>query len=299
VTDPSSPATQGDRPADGTSPHETTFEGTHSAPPPQLLAEVLALAVELAGAAAAVLASGRVDGNDAWATGTKSSPTDPVTDVDRASERLVVEGIRRARPHDAILGEEGSSRTGTSGLRWVVDPLDGTTNYVYGLPAYAVSIGVELAGRPIVGVVIDVARSETFTATIGGGAWLGPERLACRATVELGLALVGTGFSYDAGRRAHQGAVVAGLLPEVRDIRRVGAAAIDLCWVACGRLDAYYERGLQPWDLAAGALIAAEAGAEVTDLGGGAPSSELTLAANPTLATALRGRLLALGAGTA
>jgi myo-inositol-1(or 4)-monophosphatase len=263
------------------------------------VAEVRQLAGELADAATTLLADGGRDGDTSRGTGTKSSPTDHVTDVDRASERLIVEGIMRARPDDGILGEEGSARTGTSGWRWVIDPLDGTTNFVYGLPAYAVSIGVELDGRAMVGVVVDAARSETFTAVLGGGAWLGEERLSCRTTETLSLALVGTGFSYDAERRARQGTIVAGLLPEVRDIRRVGAAAIDLCWVACGRLDAFYERGLQPWDLAAGALIAAEAGAAVSDLDGGPPSGELTLAANPVLATQLRARLRALGAGTA
>jgi myo-inositol-1(or 4)-monophosphatase len=265
-------------------------------PEPELVATLLALAVELGEAAAALLAAGRGAEAAGWVTGTKSSPTDHVTEVDRASEQLIVEGIRRGRPDDGILGEEGAAREGTSGVRWIIDPLDGTTNFVYDLPAYAVSIGVEHEGRTVVGVVVDAARRETFTATVGGGAWLGTTQLRCGTGPDLGLALVGTGFSYDAERRRHQGAVVAALLPEIRDLRRVGAAAIDLCWVACGRLDAFYERGLQPWDLAAGALIAAEAGAEVSDLAAGPPSGVFTLAAAPPLGARLRTRLRELGA---
>jgi myo-inositol-1(or 4)-monophosphatase len=181
-------------------------------------------------------------------------------------------------------------------VRWVVDPLDGTTNFLYGLPAFAVSIGVEVGGRTRVGVVVDAARGETFAAVAGAGARLDGRPLACRAADDLGLALVGTGFAYDADRRARQGAVAAGLLPHVRDLRRVGAAAIDLCWVACGRLDAYYERGLQPWDLAAGALIAAEAGATVGDLAGGEASGRFALAAAPGIAEPLRAVLRTLRA---
>jgi myo-inositol-1(or 4)-monophosphatase len=266
---------------------------------PDLARDLVQLAVELAEAAAELLIAGRDPAHPDWTTGTKSSPTDHVTEIDQASERLIVEGIRRARPDDAILGEEGTEHSGTSGLRWVIDPLDGTTNFVYGLPAYAVSIAVEQDGRAIAGVVVDAARSETFTATLGGGAWLGSQPISCRSTDDLSLALVGTGFSYDAGRRGRQGAVVASLLPMVRDIRRVGAAAIDLCWVACGRLDAFYERGLQPWDHAAGALIVAEAGAEATDLEGRPPSAAFALAASPGLARQLRPVLRQLGAADA
>ncbi|MGD9798093.1 MAG: inositol monophosphatase family protein [Acidimicrobiia bacterium] len=261
-------------------------------------ASLLGLAVELAEAAAELLVAGAGGGSSGWATTAKSSPTDHVTEIDRAAERLIVEGILRARPHDEILGEETGGRAGTSGVRWVIDPLDGTTNFVYGLPAYAVSVAVERGGRAVAGVVVDAARGETFTATAGGGAWSAGRRLACRAGDDLGLALVGTGFSYDAERRRRQGAVVAELVPLVRDLRRVGAAALDLCWVACGRLDAFYERGLQPWDLAAGGLIATEAGAEVSDGAGGPASGELTVAANPALAARLRPLLAELGAAT-
>jgi len=152
-------------------------------------------------------------------------------------------------------------------------PLDGTTNFLYGLPAFAVSIAVEVDGVVEVGVVTDAARYETFTAVRGHGAKRNGNRLQCSTTTELADALVGTGFSYDTTRRARQGAVLAQVVPLVRDIRRVGAAAIDLCWVAAGRLDAFYEKGLAPWDLAAGSLVASEAGARTGDLGGGPASA--------------------------
>ncbi|MCU1485794.1 MAG: inositol monophosphatase [Actinomycetia bacterium] len=258
--------------------------------------ELLALATSLATDAAQLLRDGLDHVHD---VDTKSSLTDMVTASDRASERLIVDGIRRARPDDAILGEEGTADAGTSGVRWVLDPLDGTTNFLYGLPAFAVSIAVEVDGVTEVGVVVDAARGETFTAVRGGGAHLDGRPLRCTATDRLATALVGTGFSYDAERRARQGAVVAQVLPLVRDIRRVGAAAIDLCWVAAGRLDAFYEKGLAPWDLGAGSLVAAEAGALVGDLDGGPPSGAFTLAAAPDLFEPLRALLAAHGAGSA
>lgn len=230
---------------------------------------------------------------------TKTTLTDMVTATDRASERLIVDGIRAVRPHDAILGEEGTADQGTTGVRWIIDPLDGTTNFLYCLPAFAVSIGVEIDGVTEVGVVVDAARDETFTAVRGGGAHASGRPIRCRDATELATALVGTGFAYDAGRRARQGAALAEILPVVRDIRRLGAAAIDLCWVASGRLDAFYERGLAPWDLAAGALVAHEAGATVGDLDGGPPSGAFTLAAAPTIFEPLRSLLLTTGAGTA
>ena len=242
--------------------------------------ELLALATTIAEDAAALLREG-VD--HVHEVDTKTTLTDMVTATDRASERLIVEAIRAARPGDGILGEEGTADPGTTGVRWVVDPLDGTTNFLYGLPAFAVSIAVEVDGEPRVGVVVDAMRRETFRAVLGGGARLGDRVLQCSGRDHLALALVGTGFGYDAGQRARQGGVAAAVLPHVRDLRRVGAAAIDLCWVAAGRLDAYYEQGLQPWDLAAGTLIAREAGALVTDLDGGAPSGAFAVAAGPAL----------------
>jgi len=242
--------------------------------------ELLALARPLAADAAALL---REATGHAYAVDTKSSETDMVTAADRASERLIVDGIRVARPDDAILGEEGTTDQGTTGVRWIIDPLDGTTNFLYGIPAFAVSIAAEVDGRVVAGVVVDVERDECFTAALGQGAQLDGAPLRCSQLTDLGTALVATGFGYDPLRRAEQGAVVAALLPRVRDIRRMGAAALDLCWVAAGRFDAYFERGIQPWDRAAGALVAAEAGARVlvTDHG-------LTLACAPGLFDPLR-----------
>ena len=230
---------------------------------------------------------------------TKSSPTDMVTEVDRASERLIVEGLRDARPGDGVLAEEGTDAEGSTGVRWVVDPLDGTTNYLYGLPAFSVSIAAEVEGRTLVGVVHDPSRGETFTARRGQGARLGARALRCSAPPDLGDALVGTGFSYERERRERQAEVLRTVLPRVRDIRRGGSAALDLCWVGAGRLDAFYEKGLAPWDGAAGALIASEAGATTGDLDGGPASGAFTLAAPEGLFEPLRRLLAEAGAGTA
>ncbi len=227
---------------------------------------------------------------------TKSTGTDMVTEMDRASEALIVDRLLGLRPHDGILGEEGTQRAGTSGVRWVIDPLDGTTNYLYGLPGFNVSIAAEVDGRASVGVVLDVVRSELFSAVLGGGAARDGEPIRCSGVVDLALALLGTGFSYEPEQRRRQAGVLVGVLPLVRDIRRQGAAALDLCWVACGRLDGYYEHGLAPWDLAAGALVAAEAGAVVTDLEGGPAVAGAVVAAAPGIAPALRDLLRTAGA---
>ena len=227
---------------------------------------------------------------------TKGSATDMVSALDRSSEQLIVSAILAERPDDGVLGEEGSERTGTSGLRWVIDPLDGTTNYLYEHPGWNVSIAAEDTTGVVAGVVVDGVQGEVFTATRGGGAYRDGVRLTCAPGPALATALVGTGFGYDPVRRRAQGAVVAELLPCVRDIRRMGAAAIDLCSVACGRLDAYFERGLSWWDLAAGGLIAAEAGAVVTSLDGGPMTAGSVVAAGPALATPLRDLLCSLGA---
>ena len=231
--------------------------------------------------------------------GSKSTLTDMVTSMDRASEQHIVDGIRAARPDDAIVGEEGTDDVGTSGVRWIIDPLDGTTNYLYALPAYAVSIAVEVDGEVVAGVVADPSHRETFAAVAGGGATCNGKPIACGDETMLAHALIGTGFSYDADRRARQGAVVGHLLPRARDVRRIGAAALDLCWVACGRLDAFYEKGLQPWDLAAGTLIAREAGADVGDLHGGPASTAFTLASTPGVFAELRSVLRDAGAENA
>lgn len=210
---------------------------------------------------------------------TKSTPTDAVTEVDRASERLIVARITAARPRDAILGEEGTSRPGSTGVRWIVDPLDGTVNYLYGIGVYAVSIGVEVDGIRTAAAVFDVACDRVYDAARGAGARCDGARLACTGLTDLSLALIGTGFAYATEARARQAQIAATVLPQVRDIRRAGSAALDLCAVAAGHLDGYYERGIQPWDRAAGLLIAEEAGARtvVMDTADG----ELTVAAAP------------------
>ena len=227
---------------------------------------------------------------------TKSSPTDVVTAADQAVEQLLVTAIRAARPDDGLLGEEGADDPGTSGLRWVVDPIDGTVNYLYGIPQWAVSIGIEDVDGAIVGVVFDPAKDELWQAVRGGGSTLNGKPLRCSSVPTLGQALVATGFGYDERRRAAQAVALQDVLPIVRDIRRAGAGSLDLCSVAAGRVDAYYEQGLSPWDLSAGALIAREAGARVEGLKGQPPSYDLVLAAGPDVFDALHDVLAAAGA---
>jgi myo-inositol-1(or 4)-monophosphatase len=257
---------------------------------------LLDIAVAAAAEAGRLLASWRGDERPEVVQ-TKSSPTDIVTEMDRRSEALITSRIRARRPGDTVLGEEGgqtaggpdgSGRDGPPGrVRWIVDPLDGTVNYLYGLHDWAVSIAAEVDGIVVAGVVEVPRHGETFTAVTGQGAWLhrGDAEVAlhCSAGVPLGQALVGTGFGYDAGRRRVQGEVLAALLPYVRDIRRGGSASVDLCSVAAGRLDAFYERGLNYWDFAAGGLIAREAGATVGGLAGRPESTSMALAAGPGL----------------
>lgn len=253
--------------------------------------ELLELAVRLAAEAGRILVEERP--RDLGVADTKSSPTDIVTVMDQRSEKLIVEGILAERPDDGILGEEGSSREGTSGVRWVIDPIDGTVNYLYEIPLWAVSIGVEVDGETVAGVVEIPMLRETFTALRGDGAFRNGEPIRASSAVSgggpvsLDRALVATGFGYAAQRRAVQGAIVADLLPRVRDVRRGGSAAIDLCSVACGRVDGYFERGTKPWDLSAGTLIAQEAGAKVGGLDGAAASDEMTVAAAEGLFEAL------------
>lgn len=192
---------------------------------------------------------------------TKTSATDPVSEADHASERLIGEGLLEARPDDGMLGEEDAgNRRGTTGLRWVVDPLDGTVNFLYGIPAWCVSIACEDDEGGVVGVVHDPHRDETFAAHRGGGTTVNGRTVEVRDPDDLTMALIATGFSYGPEVRAVQGRWVADLLPQVRDVRRVGAAALDLAWVAAGRFDGFYEIGLQPWDRAAGQVLVAEAG---------------------------------------
>ena len=191
-----------------------------------------------------------------------------VSDADRDAETSIRELLAVERPDDGMLGEEGSNTDARSGRRWVVDPLDGTTNYLYRFPAWAVSIALEDAEGAAVGVVHDPLRGETFTAIRGAGARCDGEAISVSGAASLPASLIGTGFGYDTERRAEQARVLLDVLPAVRDVRRAGAAALDLCMVACGRLDGYYERGLHAWDWAAGSLIAREAGATVRPLAG-------------------------------
>ncbi|GHE70266.1 inositol monophosphatase [Streptomyces longispororuber] len=218
---------------------------------------------------------------------TKSSPADLVTDHDRRSEECVVELLRTYRPDDGILGEEGGERPGRSGVRWVVDPLDGTANFVAGYPAFAVSLAAERAGVVTVGVVHDPCRGETFAAIRGRGATCDGRALAASRVDRLAQALISTGFSSDAEVRDRQAACAARVVRRVRDLRSSGSAALDLCWVAAGRLDGYYEADLRPWDRAAGVLIAQEAGAWVGGAAG-PPDDALTLACAPAVAEELR-----------
>lgn len=250
-------------------------------------AELRDLAVEVVTSAGALLTQRRADDLE---FDTKSSPTDLVTVMDHAAERLVIEALRVARPDDPILAEESGARPGTGPVRWIVDPLDGTVNYAYGIPAYGVSIGAEVGGAVIAGAVFSAVAGGVYEAVAGGGARFDGRPLHCSDADDLALSLVGTGFGYRAKDRAVQGEVVSRLLPQVRDIRRIGSAALDLCAVAGGRLDAFYEAGLNPWDRAAGMLIASESGARtgtVTTRAG-----EVTVAAAPKVFDALVGLLI-------
>jgi myo-inositol-1(or 4)-monophosphatase len=230
--------------------------------------DLLAIAREAAYAAAAELTSrfGRL----ARDVHTKSTPTDPASEADLEAEAAVRRVLAERRPQDAILGEEEGA-TGEGDLRWLVDPLDGTVNFLFGIPAYAVSVACEDASGALAGVVLDPVRDECFAATRSGEATLNGQMIRGSSRSELGTAMVATGFGYDAAVRARQAEVVARVLPRARDIRRFGAAALDLAWCACGRWDAYYERGVKPWDVAAGALICQRAGLSVRRL---APTGE-------------------------
>ncbi|BBX59828.1 inositol-1-monophosphatase [Mycobacterium shottsii] len=235
----------------------------------------------------------------------KSTPTDPVTVVDTDAERLLRSRLAQLRPGDPIVGEEGggpadSAPAPDDAVTWVLDPIDGTVNFVYGIPAYAVSIGAQVGGVSVAGAVADVVGRSVYSAALRQGAHVtdeqGTRELRCTAVEDLSMALLGTGFGYSAGRRATQAALLARMLPMVRDVRRIGSAALDLCMVAAGRLDAYYEHGLQLWDRAAGALIAAEAGARVVLPASDVVGAGLVVAAAPGVADELVGVLKRLNA---
>ncbi|CAB5240157.1 unannotated protein [freshwater metagenome] len=239
--------------------------------------ELLALAIRVGGEAADLLSQRP----EILELSTKSSAMDIVTQMDKASEAHIVKSILEVRPDDGMIGEEGASRPTQSGVTWVIDPLDGTVNYFYGLPGWNVSIAAKDESGAIVGCVTAPTINSRWHASRGGGAFLNDSRISCNDPIELNRALIGTGFSYDVTEREEQLRQVALLLPRCRDIRRFGAAAVDLCCVASGQLDGYFEAGLMEWDLAAGALIASEAGARVTKENG--PTRSFTLAAGPYL----------------
>jgi myo-inositol-1(or 4)-monophosphatase len=274
---------------------------------------LLALAIAVACEAGEMLADRR---GRAAVVGTKSSPTDVVTEMDQAAERLIRRRILAERPDDAILGEEGGQTGGEAPVRWIVDPLDGTVNYLYGLPDWAVSIAAEARGQVVAGVVCVPPRDALYVAAAGGGAWRSsladvsagalpgsgqavPPRsqpLSCTADVPLSRALIATGFGYERARRLVQGQVLSAILPRVRDIRRNGACSVDLCSVAAGHVDGYYERGVQYWDIAAGTLIAREAGAVVGGLADRPAGPSMTISAGPALFTELHDLLRDLDA---
>jgi myo-inositol-1(or 4)-monophosphatase len=245
------------------------------------MVEPLRLALDVAREVADELARARREG--APASTTKTSATDMLTTMDLWAEQHIVDRLLAARPDDGVIGEEGADLPGRSGVRWCIDPIDGTTDYLYDHPGYSVSIAALVDGSPIVGVVADPALGQVFSAVRGHGAWRDNVPVRVSGVDDLALALVGTGFSYDPERRGRQGDVVARLLPRVRDIRRMGGAALDLCSVACARLDVFYERGLNLWDVAAGGLVAHEAGARVTDLDGRESWSGMVVAAPEAL----------------
>lgn len=256
---------------------------------PAALAE---LALRTAVAAAEMVRERRRDG---FGVGTKSNETDMVTDVDHASDELIRAALLAERPDDGLITEEDAEHTGSTGVTWIADPIDGTTNFIYDHPPYAVSIAAAVEGRPVAGAVVEIASGDRYQGWLGGGANRDGVDLRLGEPPELAKALVGTGFGYDPARREAQAALLTRIVGRIRDVRRLGAAAFDLCSVAAGRLDAYYEHGLNQWDLAAGEIIAAEAGAAVEPLSADS-ATKCLLAAHPTLIDPLRELLLSAGA---
>ena len=247
--------------------------------------ELLALALDIAGQAGRLL----VDRPASWELTSKSTAIDIATQMDLASEKLIVNAILAARPDDGIIGEEGADRKSTSGITWVIDPLDGTVNYFYGIPGWNVSIAAKDKDGVVAGVVVSPTLNSTWWATRGGGSFHNGKKLTCNDPVELNRTMLATGFAYESEKRALQLQFINTLLPQIRDIRRVGAAAVDLSFVGAGNVDAYFESGLNEWDVAAGGLIAQEAGAIVSQhqIGG----QNFTLAAGPHLHQILKNTL--------
>ncbi|WP_353827894.1 inositol monophosphatase family protein [Agromyces sp. SYSU T0242] len=267
---------------------------------PVASADLLAVARRIALAAADRALEERRRGVSVAAT--KSTPTDIVTAVDRDTEERIRSMILDARPDDGIFGEEEDAHVGSTGLNWVVDPIDGTVNLLYDIPAWSVSIAV-VDGPPdpehwraLAGVVVNPVSGEVFEAHAGGGARLGDRDLRVNEDVPLSRALVGTGFGYSADRRRSQAEVLVRMLPQIRDIRRFGSAALDLCAVAAGRLDAFYEVGLNPWDHAAGGLVVREAGGRMGGLRGEAESDRMLLGATSSVFDELAALLEGSGA---
>ena len=248
--------------------------------------ELLSLATSIAHEVGAVALAGRKRGlND---VSTKSTSTDMVTEYDRLTEKSIILALRAARPTDSIVGEEGGGHDGTSGITWYVDPIDGTTNFLYDLPSWTISIGAHDSDGEFVGVVFCPPLNETYSAIRHRGARLNGKAISCNPITDVSKALIATGFNYSPENRVIQAKRIPFIIDKIRDIRRLGAASLDLCFVACGRYDAYYEEHLFPWDLAAGTLIAKEAGCAVGSLDGGENDPRAILASAPGVFTQIQ-----------
>jgi myo-inositol-1(or 4)-monophosphatase len=241
--------------------------------------ELAALAEQVARSAGALL----MQRPDSFTFTEKSSAVDFATQMDQQTEDLIVKSLLAARPDDGIIAEEGAAQQSKSGITWVIDPLDGTVNYLYGLPGWNISIAAKDQSGVIAAVVYAPTIDSLWRATKGGGAFLNNKSIKCSEPVNLNLALIATGFSYDLELRKEQGARIQKLIPQIRDLRRNGAAAVDLCYVAMGAVDAYFENSLKEWDFAAGGLIATEAGAVISGRTGGAPDGDMVVCAGPSL----------------
>lgn len=244
-----------------------------------LRSELVAIAEQVALAAGQLL----MDRPDSFTLTEKSSAVDFATQMDQQAEDLIVKSLLAARADDGIIAEEGAAQNSKSGVTWVIDPLDGTVNYLYGLPGWNISIAAKDKDGVIAGVVYAPTIGALWKATKGGGAFLNDKKIKCNDPVTLDLALIATGFSYDLELRKEQGVRMQRLIPQIRDLRRNGAAAVDLCYVAMGAVDAYFESSLKEWDFAAGGLIATEAGAVISGRTGGAPDGDMVVCAGPSL----------------